>query len=154
MVRSWLTLGSTWLILAAFYLLCAGEMSADETIAAVASGIFGTVLSVLIRDAAERRFRLRAPWPRVILGPLANLLPDAFRVARVLLSRHPHGEAAIQPFIRGGATREDAGRRALVTLAASVAPNGYVLRILDAGDGLVMHRLAHAAPPADRRWPT
>src|SRR6185437_2042152 len=80
-----LTLGSTWTVLAAFYLLCAGGFSADEQIAAAAGGLVGTVLSVLIRRDAERRFRLCAPW-RVILRPLTDLAPDAARVARVLLS--------------------------------------------------------------------
>ncbi len=154
MILAWLTLGSTWVALAAFYLLCAGELSADEVIAAVASGLLGTVLSALIRHPAGRRLRLRAPWPRVILWPLAHLLPDAVRVARVLLSPHPHGEAVVQPFARGGATPEDAGRRALVTLAASLAPNSYVLRIPDASDSLVVHRLAHVPPPRDKAWPT
>ncbi len=153
MILGLLTLGATWVVLAAFYLLCAGEIGADEVIAAVASGLVGTALSALIRRDAGRRFRLRAPWPRVVLRPLADLAPDAVRVARVLLSRHPHGEAVVQPFAPGGATPEDAGRRALVTLAASLAPNGYVLRILDASDGLVMHRLAHVPPLRDRAWP-
>ncbi|HST74099.1 MAG TPA: hypothetical protein VLJ20_01915 [Acetobacteraceae bacterium] len=148
-----LTLGSTWTVLAAFYLLCAGGFTADELIVAAASGLVGTGLSVLIRRDAERRFRLRAPWRRVILRPLANLAPDAARVARVLLSAHPRGEAVVQPFAPGGATPRDAGRRALVTLAASLAPNGYVLRIPDASDGLVMHRLAHVPPPQDKVWP-
>lgn len=153
MILGLLTAGSTWAVLAAFYLLCAGELGADEVIAAVASGLVGTALSVLVRRDAGRRFRLRAPWPRVIFRPLAALAPDAVRVARLLLSRHPRGEAVVQPFVPGGATPEDAGRRALVTLAASLAPNGYTLRIPDGHDALLMHRLAHVPPPRGKRWP-
>lgn len=143
----------TWLVLAAFYLLCAGQVSADEAVAAILAAAVGAIFSVLIRRAADRPLRLRAPWPRTICRPLAALLPDAARVGRVLLSARPHGEAVIQPFAHGGETPEDAGRRALVTLGASLAPNGYVLRIPGATDALLMHRLAHAPPKRDRAWP-
>jgi hypothetical protein len=41
----------------------------------------------------------------------------------------------------------------MVTLALSVAPNGYVMNVPAGGDALLMHRLAPAAPDPDPEWP-
>lgn len=88
------------------------------------------------------------------------LYPDLVRVGLRLLAalkQRPDGAMgtiATQPFRRGDP--EDAvaaGRRALVVLGASLAPNGYVLRAPQDRDVLVMHRLAAASPNPDAAWP-
>jgi hypothetical protein len=73
-----------------------------------------------------------------------------------VLWRRPDGSLGVitrQPFRQGHDTPQDAGRRGLVTLGISLAPNGYVLSIPDSRNELVLHRLTPAAPSADRKWP-
>ena len=63
-----------------------------------------------------------------------------------------------QPFRPGRDRPADAGRRSLVTLASSFAPNGFVLDIppsvlLGDAEILLMHRLAPSPPEPDAEWP-
>ena len=70
------------------------------------------------------------------------------------LLRRPAGAAGQiveLPFRHGDA--RDAGRRAIVTLGASLAPNGFVLRMPAERDVMVMHRLVPAGQSADAEWP-
>jgi len=58
-----------------------------------------------------------------------------------------------QPFRRGDAEATDAGRRALVTLARSVAPEEFVVDIPEQGGGLLVHTLSRSRPVKDLEWP-
>ncbi len=118
-----------------------------------------TAFALLLHRARSRHLGLHAPWPRIIFRPLGALFPDAIRVGAVLLSalwRRPLGPVGVitkQPFRRGDDSTGDAGRRGMVTLGASLAPNGYVLHVPSGQDALIMHRLAATAPRPDREWP-
>lgn len=146
-----------WLVLAAFYALFAGEISLTETLAGLIATGFASAYGVLLHRSCSRALGLSAPWPRMIFRPLAALAPDAWRVGRVLvyaLWRRPDGPAGMvsrQFFKPGGPGPGDAGRRGIVTLALSFAPNGYVLDIQDSG--IILHRLADAIPSPNRDWP-
>lgn len=148
---------TAWVALAGFYLLFAGQISVTEIIAGVPATLACAGFAVLLHGAQSRRLRLRAPWPRMVLMPLAALLPDVAKVGGVLvraLWRRPSGTVGVvsrQPFRHGG--DGDAGRRALSTLGLSLAPNGYVLTIPDGQDAMVLHRLAPAAADPDPEWP-
>jgi hypothetical protein len=102
----------------------------------------------------------QVPWHRVVLRPLAALLPDAARVGRVLVRAVLHGPQSArgawtwQDFRHGSDDAADAARRALVTLGASFAPNAYVLQLPDTRDAILLHRLAERAASPDREWPT
>ena len=152
--------GTTWVLFAGIYLLLAGKITITEILAGAGATTVALAFAVLRRGAARRRLRLRVPWLQVIGAPLVSLFPDAGRVALVLLRavlRRPAGAAGSavrQPFAPGTADPEDAGRRALVTLGISLAPNGYVLDLPNDGCCLLLHRLAPASPSADMRWPT
>lgn len=157
MTGSVFRLFTSWLVLATLYALFAGEVSATEAIAGlIATGIAASY-GVLLHRSRSRPLALRAPWFRVVAHPVAALVPDAWRAGRVLLQvlwRRPDGAVGTpsrQPFREGGQDPEDTGRRGVVTLGLSLAPNGYVLGI-EAG-AIVLHRLVPAAPSADREWP-
>ena len=109
----------------------------------------------------SRPMRLRGSWLRLVLLPTAAVAGDAARVGVHLLravlvpGSHMAGTISRQPFRPGNAGPADAGRRALVTLASSFAPNGFVLDVapsmlLREGQALLMHRLAPARPDPDR----
>ncbi len=145
-----------WCVLAAFYVLFVGQPGGTEVIAGAIATLPAAGFAVALHRAGTRRLSLRAPWPRLIARPLAAVFPDAMRVGAVLLGtlrRRPRGTRGViicQPF------RDDedaAGRRALVTLALSLAPNGYVLDRAGGRDALLLHRLAPAAAETDREWP-
>ncbi len=144
-----------WLVFFGVYLLYAGEVSLNEILAGIPAAGALACFAVASRRAEQRHLRVRAPWPRLLLRPVGSLFADAAKVGRVLLAAlvrrpdGPIGRAAAQPFREGGS--DDAGRRALVTLGSSVAPNGYVLAI--GRETLILHRLAPSAPDPDRDWP-
>jgi hypothetical protein len=151
--------GAVWCVLAAFYLLFAGQVSSHEIAAGMVATAPATVFAVLLHRARSRWMRLTAPWLRLVGRPLATLFPDAVRVGLRLaraLWRPPDGAGgfvARQPFRHGDAGADDAGRRGMVTLALSVAPNGYVMNVPAGDDAVLMHRLARVAPDPDPEWP-
>ncbi len=152
----WLRGAATWAVFLALYLLLAGAISTNELLAGVPAAAAASCFATALHRVEERRTSLRGPWPRLLLRPLTALLPDAVKAARVLLraiARRPNGPVGLstrQPF-REGIDPRDAGRRGLVTLATSLAPNGYVLAV--EADALILHRLAPARPRSDREWP-
>lgn len=153
-----LTVAAVWCVLFGFYLLCAGTISADEIGAGLVLSTLATAFMGFVQGGRERRLRI-APPARVLGRPLLGLVTDSVRVGAVLLRAIRHrpdgmlGEVARQPFRQGGETPADAGRRGLVILSASLAPNGYALHIPDGEDVLVMHRLVPVPPSPDRDWP-
>ncbi len=148
---------AAFVVLGGFYLLCAGVTTADEDIAAAIAAGLAACYATLIRTKARRRFALGAPWHRVIGTPMLQLAPDAWRVAlvlaRSLIGPADRGRMARQPFRHGGDDPADAGRRALVTLAISVAPNTYAADLPDEAGALLLHQLRQAPSSSDREWP-
>jgi hypothetical protein len=141
-------------VLSGLYLVLAGEVSLSEIIAGVLAGLLATAVSLGLRAAAERQFVLRAPWPRLAARAGWALMRDIFRVALALAQAAAGGAGGMiarQPFAGAGAEPAAAGRRALATLFASVAPNGYVTEVTPTA--LELHRVAPAPPAADREWP-
>ena len=146
-----------WLLLAALYALFAGDVSVTEAIAGLIATGLGALYGLLLHKCRSVAVALRAPWPRMVLRPVAALAPDASRVGRVLLKTlwgRPEGSAGMvsrQRFRSGQPNPADAGRRGIVTLALSLAPNGYVLAIEESN--IVLHSLAPAAPSTNVTWP-
>ncbi|MDD2861090.1 MAG: hypothetical protein PHI71_08500 [Acidiphilium sp.] len=151
---------SVWLVLSGFYFLFAGQVSLSEIAAGLPAAALATGFAVALRLSQDNPLRLKAPWFRIIGSPLLAIVPDAFRVGRLLfgvLWRRPSGPVGVvvrQPFRHGPDDDDEAaGRRALVTLATSVAPNGYVLRSFGEADTLILHRLVPAPSSRDSEWP-
>lgn len=149
---------AVWCALAGLYLLFAGTVSATEIGAGLVLVTLTTLFMAVVHADRRRRLSL-VPVARVAWRPLLGLVTDSARVAGVLLRvlwRRPAdaaGEVARQPFRQGGRDPRDAGRRGMVTLSASLAPNGYVLHMPEGEDVLVMHRLAKVPPSLDPEWP-
>ena len=151
----WAILGALrWAGLTVLYLVLAGQLSISETTAGLLAGLSAAALSLALRAAAEQRFRLRAPWHRLVPRLCLAVLRDVNRVtvalAKAVIAGHA-GSIQIQPVAPTGDAAAEAGHRALAMLLVSVAPNGYVLESRRAE--LMLHRLAEAAPAADRQWP-
>jgi hypothetical protein len=147
-----------WVFLVGFYFLFAGEMRLTEAIAAVPATAVAMSVAALAQCFAERRYALLGPWGRLVATPCIALVSDSVRVCGILIGaiRRPSGAAGVfsrQPFDTGTCMPKDAGRRGLVTLAASLAPNGYVVDIPEGENVLVLHRLVAVPPCPDRKWP-
>lgn len=158
-MRQVLFILAVWIVLVAFYFLFAGEISLTEMAAGLPTAAIAAAYALALRHSEAHRLRLSAPWLRVIGKPLLSVFPDALRVGRVLLRalwRRPEGQLGViarQPFDHGGEDAASAGRRALVILGTSLAPNGYVLSSAEEMDALVLHRLVPVPPSPGREWP-
>ncbi len=145
-------------VLSGLYLLFAGTVSATEIGAGLVATALVTALATVQHRGRTHRLRL-VPPARVLLRPLWGVVADSGRVGTVLaraVLRRPAGQVGQvvrQAFRQGGETPADAGRRGMVVLAASLAPNGYALHIPAGEDAMVMHRLAPVPPSPDREWP-
>lgn len=149
---------AVWCVLAGLYLLFAGTVSATEIGAGLVLVTLTTLFMLVAQAGKNRPLRLR-PAPRVLWGPLVSVITDSVKVAGVLvrvLGRRPPGpvgQVSRQPFRQGGQDARDAGRRGMVMLSVSLAPNGYGLHVPEGEDVLVMHRLARVPPSPDPEWP-
>jgi hypothetical protein len=146
---------STWTTLFALYLLFAGQATRAELCAGLLAAALGTALRFYLRRAGEYSFRPDAPWGRLVVRVAASLARDTIIVGRALVrasvGRPVRGLAQHQAFMVGGPAA--AGRRAVVVLAASIAPNGFVERVATEEQALVLHRLVSTSPREDRLWP-
>lgn len=146
--------GTKLVLLFGLYLLLTGQASTDELVAAALCALAATALSVTIPLVAQRHFAFRGvPWLRLIAGTLGSLMADLVRVARRLARpRIPPGRIERWAFDTGTAEPSDTARRGLVTAAASVAPNTYIVAVLPGRRELLVHRLVTTKPPQDRTW--
>ncbi len=144
--------------LAGLYLLFAGDTSWPEAVAAASVPVPAVVLAYAMRAGGERRFRLVAPWGRLLAKPMLHLFTDSWfvggRLLAALFGADPVGDAVAQPVT----ALDEAGpgaafRRAALTLGISFSPNSYVLRVPPDGEELLLHRLAPRRLPARRKWP-
>lgn len=154
----WLVAGSIWCVLFALYLLFAGTIDATEIGTGVVVATLATAFMQFVHVGRQRDLQLLPPI-RVLWRPVLGLVTDSVRVSGMLfrvLWRRPSEQAGTvvrQPFRQGGETARDAGRRGMMTLSASLAPNGYVLHIPDGENVVLMHRLAPVPLSRDHEWP-
>jgi hypothetical protein len=138
-----------FLLLCGAYVLLVGPLSVSEALAAIPAVFGGFGFAILHDRVAEHPLRVRAPW-RVWGSVPVTFVKDTVLVGRALLNP-VSGRIASQPFDPGGADVESAGRRAAVILGASLAPNGYVVRVTD--DALILHQLVPASAKLNTKWP-
>jgi len=144
--------------LAACYFLFAGQFSIQELTAAALACSVALSFAGIARRTSERRLECMH-----CSGVSARLMPaiaaQAWVVAGVLsraILRRPAdavGTIYRQPFRHGDDEPTDAGRRALVTLARSVAPEEFVVDIPEHGGGLLVHTLSRSRPVKNLEWP-
>lgn len=148
-----------WPVLLGAYLLLAGAASSTELIAGIPTALAASLFAVLLHHLANRQLTLRAPWLRLLARVARSLVSDSVRVGAVLLHslwRRPPGAVGSQirqPFRNGDDTPLSAGRRGLVTLGLSLAPNGFVIAMPGGEDAILLHRLVPAPPSDDQIWP-
>lgn len=144
-----------WLVVAALYLGFAGSAETPEILAAAATATFIVGFIFWCRHGRVVGLRARASWLHILPRVPRTLVIEAATVAaallRTLLGVQIEGEVLSQPFDPGDQSPPAAGRRAGAVLAASAAPDGYVLAVRE--DSLLLHRLVPRPPAADRRWP-
>jgi hypothetical protein len=146
-----------WLAAAGLYLLFAGTLSVTEATAAAAGASLALAFHVAARRCSIFSFAGPVPWARLICRALGTVIRDivsvAVRLAAAGLTGRPGEGETRQAFDPGDDSPQAERRRAVVTLAASIAPNGYVMGIETDPPMLLMHRLAPSAPSLDRTWP-
>lgn len=151
-MRHWLP---SWGVLFALYLLLVGQVSAAEAVAGALTAAAAASLALLVRRLGSRAFQFRLAWLWEMRRPVRALFVDLVRIGRVLARAlagySAAGTVVRQPFAGEGDVPFAAARCGVVTLAASFAPNGYVLGI--APETLLLHRLAPQPATADREWP-
>lgn len=143
------------------YLLLAGSLTGTELAAAIVSAAAVAGFTTIQRLYQRRPLTLTRPPARLLLRTLAAFVTDTGHVGLALfraLAGSTTGAATWQQFYPGGQNPHDAGRRALVTLFTSMAPNGLVLdlrpsALSEADAGLLLHRLVPASPLLNKDWP-
>lgn len=149
---------SIWLAGAAAYMILAGQVSTDEVVAAAVLGGLGAGWHFAVMHDGARRFRFERPALRTIGTALVGLpgatLRVGVRLAAALVSP-VEGRRIERPFHHGTADDpRDRGRRAVVVLAGSLAPDSYALRLPFDEEVIAFHALTGSSPSRDPRWPS
>jgi hypothetical protein len=147
----------TWAALFGLYLLFVGQAVRAEVLAGISVAALAVAGHEHARSVAHRELQVVAPRGRLVVRLGIALVGDTGLVAqgllRVVCGATSRGSMMIQPYDPGGYTPEAAARRGIGILAASLAPNGYVLEVRKPPEGILMHRFVPHPPAADRRWP-
>jgi multisubunit Na+/H+ antiporter MnhE subunit len=131
-----------------FWLALVGTVEYVEWIAGLCAAALGATAVDVVRSQGLLRFRVQCRWLRRLWRPLLRVVPD-FLLVLAALARRSRGRVRTVDFPTGGHRDVDVGRRAFVTLAASLAPNSLVIDV-DAESGEVLvHDLVPTAAPKD-----
>jgi multisubunit Na+/H+ antiporter MnhE subunit len=116
-----------WLVLWGVWLLYVGQHHTQEVVAGAIAAALSTALAVGVARLARNRYRLD---PRPLAGTWAlpwSVVRDFAVVTLALARGRPAGAwDTIEAPVRGDDPRS-AGRRALLAILASIAPNTYVV---------------------------
>ena len=146
-----------WIGLFASYLVFAGQASTDELVAGAICAAAASLWWAVTRRASAHRFAFdQGCWAAA--GRAWLKLPRAtLSVAQVLLRAlgRPQAGAVDRRFYAHGRRADPAecGRRAVGVLAASLAPDSFVLRTPADREEIVVHGLTRGEPTNDPRWP-
>ncbi|MBE7218338.1 MAG: Na+/H+ antiporter subunit E [Caulobacteraceae bacterium] len=144
-------------MLVALYLLMVGSFSPDEVAMAVALGLLGAAWAQGADRAASSPLRFPRRTARYAAVAALRLFPRTLQAAGRLLGALRTGrigEVRLRPFHRGQLhAPEDAGRRAAVVLALSLAPDSVVLRAPLTDDVLEVHAFGVGPDRGDGDWP-
>lgn len=141
---------------AVLYLVLAGQVSADEIVAAIGLGGGATGWYALARRCSPRRFVFSNDHVRPWLRAVGALAPATVRTAGVLLrvaiTGGAPGKAVEQAFSTGpDAGPRDRARRASAVLAASLSPESFVVRAEVGRSEALVHAIT-PMPLRDPRW--
>lgn len=142
-VRLMMKIVVQFVLLAAAYLAFAGQLSADECIAAVVTAAMITVLSLIAHRSHKLQFNFSLlVVTRQVTGVLPKLVTDTLTlIPRLLRSGWQTGMMS-QEFVANASIPDDAAWWAMFTLTTSLPPNSYVISRLTRPGEVIMHRLA------------
>jgi hypothetical protein len=145
---------AVWAVSALGYLGLVGQLSAAEVGLALGCGLAAAIWAAALRTAGLLHFRFEAAAVGAALRALAHLPRAIAEVGAALLRGHG-GSVVRQHFIHGrDQIPADVGRRAMVLLTISLAPDKFAVRVPPGRDRLELHSLVPIAAQADPRWPT
>ncbi|OYV41043.1 MAG: hypothetical protein B7Z80_02930 [Rhodospirillales bacterium 20-64-7] len=140
--RNITSMALTWTALFGIYLLLTGEAATDEIIAAAAAAAAGSALSVAVRAGSGHTFRLApAVWLPPVGRALAALPREVGTVGWHLLKPCLSAGRMETPALLKAAGSDPATNRAVQVLAASLAPNRFVVSLVQS-ERMLTHRLA------------
>jgi multisubunit Na+/H+ antiporter MnhE subunit len=140
-----------WLALVGLWMLLAGSMVLSELVAGAAAAAIGAFAFEVVRRRGEVRFRPRARWLLRAWRLPVRVFSDAWKVSWALLvglvRRRPvRGRFKVVPFRTGGTDPRSSARRTLVTVAASLSANAYVVDLDEENGTLLVHELVPQSP--------
>jgi multisubunit Na+/H+ antiporter MnhE subunit len=137
---------AAWLLLFVLWMLLAGSLDPLEGIAGVAAATIGATAVEVVRRQRIAPLRPRPSWllrvwslPVRIVREFGLILMVLWR--RVAQRKRVHGVFRAIPFEVGGRDSRSIARRAAVTMAASLAPNRYVIDFDAREDLVLVHEL-------------
>ena len=150
-----------WFVVAAGYMVLAGQFSLDEVAVAAVLGVLGVLWHRAVLGTGARRFSLDRQALEAIGRAVAGLPSATVAVGARLAAGclHPapasvRGRRVERAFERGRQDEpREAGRRAVAVLATSLAPDAYVLRMPPDEDVVLFHAITDHVPGGDPHRP-
>lgn len=151
-----------YILFALVYLAVSASFAPGEIVyAAIAAGVASGMTLFVVRLAdMEQRVRLR--WLRHLLRPCADVVGQVWPLTRTLVAAVAQRRSVAAALVSrdfdpgSGESADDRGRRALVTLAASLGPAGLVLNHDVDCDRLTIAEVGRSdatGAAADPEWP-
>jgi len=143
-VAAWLSWFAALLVL---WLVLVGTVQDVERIAGLCAAALGASAAEIMRSQGLLGYRVEWRWLRLAWKPLLRVVPDFFVVLFALV-RPTTGRFRTIEFPTGGTRDVDAGRRAFIVIAPSLAPNSLVVDAdPESGEVLVHDLVPGAASP-------
>ena len=138
------------------YLLFAGQVSHNELVTGGLLAVVAAGWALALRASCGARFTVSAahlrPWLRSLGAIPGAIMRTGWALLAVIAGRaSPRTEVSL--FIHGPADEPQTNaRRATAVLAASLAPDSFVVRTLAGKDRVLIHRLTPAQRAPDPLW--
>jgi multisubunit Na+/H+ antiporter MnhE subunit len=151
--RDLLPAALTWLVLLGLWMLLSGSLVVSELVAGTVAATIGAGAFEAVRRQGLARFRPRARWIlrawRLPFRVFSDAWVVSWAVLKGLVLRRPvRGRFREVPFRIGGTDGRSSARRTLVTLAASLSANAYVVDLDTENGTLLIHELVPGSPEA------
>lgn len=130
------------------WLLLVGTVQDVELIAGLCAAAVGATAAEVVRSQGLMRFRVEWRWLRLGWKPILRAVPDFFLVLSALVRRQ-RGSFRRMDFPAGGERAVDAGRRAFIVAAPSLAPNRLVIDVEPESGEALVHELFPASAPQE-----
>lgn len=147
----------SWMFWLAVYLMLAGQLGLSELLTGGILAGLALLWSIVIRRTGGRPFKFSmshvSPWLRAIGGLFPATARTAATLLRVAAMGGSPGRSVETAFVQGIHDAPEArARRASAILAASLAPDSFVVRSDDARQRALFHGITGTAPGPDACW--